>query len=683
MPKRLQENIRIPKGNAPGEVRSATFNEGERTVEVIFATDTPYMRNSWQHGPYNEVLVMSSEAMRMERFEKGMSLLDSHSQWSMKDRLGTIVPGSVRLADGKGYCLVKLNSSETSEQIIQDLRDGHPFQVSVGYRVYKFEKIEKDDEPAPEWRAIDWEPSEISVVPVPADAGAHSRSVKPNDETEFDCVLVRSEAAVEDTALIQEDEDMPKRNADPAPDANKPSATGGERNAQPPVVVNDASSTPPVDVDAERGAAADEAREQERERARSIHVLGQQHNMADAKVRKAIDDGTSVADFKDAILDAKAQDEERSETFPHSNSAEPRGRQDEVDTRREAMTNAVLHRCSPGHYKLTDPARDYRGLTLKEMARECLELAGERTRGLSAMELAERAFQGTSDFPIILEGVVNRQVMQAYQGETQTFRGWAKQATATDFRDMHRISVGEVGELRKVNENGEYESTTIGEGKESYRIGTYGRIIGITRQAIVNDDLNVFNDLPRKFGNQVSILESDVVYNCLVDNKKMSDGKALFHADHKNLLTGAASALSLNAIAAGRIRMSQQLDVSGKVKLRLRPRFILLPTELELPAAHLFAPISPTKTTDTVPEYLTGYERIVEDRLSDISGKAWHMVADPNQAPAVEFAYLEGENGPSTETQMGFKVDGMQLKIRLDFGAAPVDRKAIQRNAGE
>ncbi|GHB34044.1 hypothetical protein GCM10007094_23830 [Pseudovibrio japonicus] len=681
MPKQLQENIRVPKGSAPGEVRSATFNEAERTVEVIFATDTPYMRNSWQHGPYNEVLVMSSEAMRMERFEKGMSLLDSHSQWSMKDRLGTIVPGSVRLADGKGYCLVKLNSSETAEQILSDLRDGHPFQVSVGYRIYKFEKIEKDDEPVPEWRAIDWEPSEISVVPVPADAGAHSRS-SSDDKTEFDCVLVRSEAAVDQTASIQEDEDMPNRTATPAPDATTPTVTNDERSVQTQGTTTATPPAPSVDVDAERTAAADDAREQERERARTIHVLGQKHNMPDDRVRKAIDAGTSVADFKDAILDAKAQSEEDSETFPHSNAAEPKGRQDEVDTRREAMTNAVLHRCSPGNHKLSDAGRDFRGLTLKELARECLELAGERTRGMSGMELAERAFQGTSDFPIILEGVVNRQVMQAYQGETQTFRSWAKQATATDFRDMHRISVGEVGELRKVNENGEYESTTLGEGKESYRIATYGRIIGITRQAIVNDDLNVFNDLPRKFGNQVSILESDVVYNCLIENKKMSDGKALFHADHKNLLTGGDTALSLEAIAAGRIKMSQQMDVSGKVKLRLRPRFILLPTELELPAARLFAPYSPTKSEDTTPEYLTGYERIVEDRLSDISGTAWHMVADPNQAPAVEYAYLEGENGPTTETQMGFKVDGMQIKVRLDFGAAPVDWKAIQRNAG-
>lgn len=168
--------VRVPNGYAAVEVRSDSFNEEERTVELIWAAGATVKRYSIDEGYYMEDLSMDPKHIRLDRFKSGMSLLDSHASYSMANRIGTVLPGSVRIADGKAYATVRLSRKQAAEDLFQDLKDGHPFPVSVGYRVHKFERREGRDGALPTLRAIDWEPYELSAVPVPADGGAHSRS---------------------------------------------------------------------------------------------------------------------------------------------------------------------------------------------------------------------------------------------------------------------------------------------------------------------------------------------------------------------------------------------------------------------------------------------------------------------------------------------------------------------------
>ena len=48
----------------------------------------------------------------------------------------------------------------------------------------------------------------------------------------------------------------------------------------------------------------------------------------------------------------------------------------------------------------------------------------------------------------------------------------------------------------------------------------------------------------------------------------------------------------------------------------------------------------------------------------------------------LEYAYLQGEEGPQIETKAGFEVDGMQFKVRLDFGGAFLDHRSWYMNPG-
>lgn len=167
---------RVPTGYAAVEVRSESFNEEDRTVEIIWAAGATVKRYSMDEGYYMEELSMDPKHIRLDRFKSGMSLLDTHASDSMANRLGTVVPGSVRIAGGKAYATVRLSRKQAAEDLFQDLKDGHPFPVSVGYRVHKLERREGRAGTLPTLKAIDWEPYELSAVPVPADGGAHSRA---------------------------------------------------------------------------------------------------------------------------------------------------------------------------------------------------------------------------------------------------------------------------------------------------------------------------------------------------------------------------------------------------------------------------------------------------------------------------------------------------------------------------
>ncbi|MBF0214595.1 MAG: hypothetical protein HQM00_13705, partial [Magnetococcales bacterium] len=139
------------------------------------------------------------------------------------------------------------------------------------------------------------------------------------------------------------------------------------------------------------------------------------------------------------------------------------------------------------------------------------------------------------DFPGILANVANKTLRTAYEAAPRTFQPFCRQVTANDFKAMNRVQLGEAPALNKVNEGGEYKRGPLGEGKESYRVETYGKIISISRQVLVNDDLNAFTRIPQLFGVAAANLESDVVWGIINSNPNMGDGVALFHANHKNL----------------------------------------------------------------------------------------------------------------------------------------------------
>lgn len=159
-----------------------------------------------------------------------------------------------------------------------------------------------------------------------------------------------------------------------------------------------------------------------------------------------------------------------------------------------------------------------------------------RTEGMDRSTMIGRAFtHSSSDFPKILENNARKAMLRGYEEAPEIFPRFTRVGNLSDFKIHTRTGIGTVASLRKVEEGGEYKHTTIGERGEQIQLATYGELFSITRQAIINDDLEAFTRIPRTLGRAAARTVGDLVFSILIDNPVMSDGKAVFHADHKNL----------------------------------------------------------------------------------------------------------------------------------------------------
>ncbi|HEV7434347.1 MAG TPA: HK97 family phage prohead protease [Pseudorhizobium sp.] len=158
------------------ELRASSFDESDNSVEVIFTAGAAVRRHDWRTDRfYSEVLEVTPKAVRLDRLNAGASFLNSHDGSDLKSVIGSVVPGSARVENGKGFARVRLSNAPGDADIVSKIRDGIVRNVSVGYMSHKVERTQSDDGQDDVWRVIDWEPFEISAVPIPADHGAQVR----------------------------------------------------------------------------------------------------------------------------------------------------------------------------------------------------------------------------------------------------------------------------------------------------------------------------------------------------------------------------------------------------------------------------------------------------------------------------------------------------------------------------
>jgi hypothetical protein len=678
-----------------------------RTVEVVWSTGATVRRTDpWTGKPYHEVLSLEPGHVDLSRLENGAPLLDSHAGHRLAGIIGVVERAWIETgaAGPEGRAVIRFSERAEVTPVWEDVRSGIIRHVSVGYRVRTY-RIEEEDDP-PVWRAVDWQPVELSLVAVPADPGAGMRSEAPtnscrllrqshppctetrtmNETTTRDALTdtddqeteaVTTETDDNATETVEQDEAPPDEAVVHAPTRAMRSALEAQRRRAAPAETVTRQAAP--DETATR-AIAERVLREERERVAGIIDAARKLGVDTAVAEDLIRRGIGLDEARRSLIDQAAEQDRSVETRPHHIRA---CGLDEVTTRRAAVESALLHRFDPGRHALSEPARDWRGLSLIEMARSLLEAAGERPRGLSRDEIATRALHSTSDFPAILAAVTGKTLRDAYEAAPRTFMPIARRTSAADFKQIHRLQLGEAPQLEKVNESGEFKRGTIGEAKESYRVETWGKVIGITRQVIINDDLDAFTRVPALFGTSAATLESDIVWGIIIDNPAMADTNPLFHASHKNL-AGTGTALDVPSLGKARTAMAKQTGLDGKTLLNLRPTFLVVPAALELAAEQLIAQsLVPAKTSDVVPNSIRSLAVIAEPRLDPASGAVpWFLFANPASIDTIEYAYLEGQDGVFIESRTGFDVDGVEIKARLDFGAKAIDWRGMFKNAG-
>ena len=685
-----KDTVELPLIGREASVVGSSIDQAERTIEVVWTTGATVQRYRWEGWDvveYDEELEVSEDALRLERLNDGAPFLDSHRSWGLDSVLGNVVPGSVRVADGQGSATIRLTSAEDAQPIVQRILERSINKVSVGYRVHRYE-ITRTDGERDVYRAVDWEPYEISAVAMPADVGANIRSEQKELRRSFDCILVRqgetAAAAAKEKGTTMSKSQKPA--AGQTEGRNQP--TEGTENRAPEAGTQSAPAPAPQAPETRETPEQITARAiaAERERSGAIADLCRRHGLDATFEQGLIRSGVTIEDARAKVLDQLAESDPLAGRSFEPAPAQARSEGASDIAFRDGMHSALMHRVNPAANALSDGGRQFRGMSLLEIARDNLERRGVTTRGMSRMEVAGQIFgraagyHSTSDFPAVLANVANQTLRAAYDEIPRTFQAWARRETIVDFKPVSRVQLSGAPDLEKVLESGEFKYGTMGDSKEQYALSTYGKIIGFTRQMLINDDLGAFTRVTQSFGARAADLEGDIVYAILMQNPAMGDGNALFSSQHGNL--GAAAAITEASLTAARRAYAQQTGIEGK-RISVAPSFILVPPgQRELEARKLLASTTPASTSD-VNVYANSLQVVSERRLIPTSGQdPWFLSAMASLVDTVEYAYLDGNDGVFTETRMGFEVDGLEIKARHDFAAKAIDWRGLYKNAG-
>ena len=408
---------------------------------------------------------------------------------------------------------------------------------------------------------------------------------------------------------------------------------------------------------------------------RAIRELGRRCGVSPASVDDLIDREATIEQARAAMLDHMT-----TRSALSIRTGEHRSTLDNPVGFQRAAGEALFARVHRSH-TLSGPARQFADLPMSAIAAECLRRVGESATLLTPATLITRALNTTSDFPLLLGDAVGRVLMAAYKAAPSGLRRIASQTTAPDFRERAALMLDPTSfKLEKVNEHGEYKSGSFTESGEKWKLATFGKIFGLTRQAIINDDLGALADIPAKLGAQAAAFESDYLAALLQSGAGLgpvfADGLPLFDAAHGNLAGPAGAAPDDTTLGAARLAMRKQVGASGEL-IDIVPRYLVVPPELETAAEKLLTSITAISVDEVNPwSFLT---LIVEPRLTDPT--RWYLVAD-GPASGLLVAYLSGAEGPQVETQAGWRIDGVETKVRLDFMATFVDWHGVYMNPG-
>ncbi len=360
--------------------------------------------------------------------------------------------------------------------------------------------------------------------------------------------------------------------------------------------------------------------------------------------------------------------------------------EDGCDEKDKFMKGAAASICARSNLGKDDGANQYRGYSLMEIARASLAMNGVDSTRMGKLDMVAAAFtHSTGDFANLLAGTANKAMLRGYEEAEETFQSWTTPGELPDFKAGSRVGLNDFASLSEVKAGAEYKYITVGERSESIVLATYGELFGINRQAIINDDLGAFTRIPQKMGSAAVRTIGDLVYAVLTSNPNMSDGVALFHADHNNLITPATSIFTAS-VDAMRVAMAKQK--AGGKSLNIRLGNIIVPVALEGTAKvvresqYEVGSTSSTKA-NTTPNSVAGTFEVISDaRLDDSSATAWYGAANSGMHDTIEVAYLDGNQSPTLEQQNGWDIDGVEFKVRMDAGVSPLDYRTMTKNAG-
>lgn len=422
-------------------------------------------------------------------------------------------------------------------------------------------------------------------------------------------------------------------------------------------------------------------------------------NMCEAfglESREYIDGGQDVDSVRAAIMNHLM-----SEGAPlnQKGTADVTVVRDEADKFRAAAADALIMR--EGVINISNPAegaQELRGMSLKDLAIECLARDGHNVRDLIRMSASDifshlestRAFYNpAAAFPAIMDQTVRKSIVEGYNQVPTTFEAWTAKGSLPDFKESsdHEYVIGGVGEFVRVPENGEIKmDIPQTELLPTRKLDTYAKSFSMSRPAFINDDVGFATRVPALYAQKAKQTIDKNCYRILFNNPVIFDGVALFDNAHKNLIS-AGSKPSQTSIQAIILQQQMQTDQFGE-PIYMVPRSILVPMGYEFDLAVIFgsSQVTGSGNNDINPLYNYPLQVVQSPMLNALAGSGacpWFLVADPSSAKGIQVDYLDGDSIPKVNSYVNTPGTlGMHWDIYLDWGISVRDFRGITKNPG-
>jgi phage head maturation protease len=657
------------------EFQRAEADDENLTIPASISSETPYYRQMFFGPGFNEVLLHGDENIDLERAAepRGLPLLKQHDDGQLIGRMH-----DVQIRDNRLVGVMHFSpNTQVGREAYADTRDGFLTDTSIRYQILDFDRealtraMDADDDADPVTVEVTrWALKEGSIVSVPADNSVGVNRSDTNEEITMDKTTTKK---------------------------------GGNEGGGSTVANFEAARE-----DARRAGLAD-GLEKATERVSKIIRMFSRYEQRDgvrALMETIISDPSkSVADANEDLLNYLAGEPEPAAPVQRQ-APDAHGQRhietvaDESDKWEQGVTEALMAR-SPVQSSnpeiraaVQKDARqnEFYSMRLDTIARDYLERNHAFDSKLDRMGMVGQAFtragmHSTSDFANILGNVANKQMLLGYDEAEETWRRWCRVGNLSDFKVADRVNISSFSDLELILEGGEYKEGHLSDLKEQIQLAKYGKTFHITREAIINDDMQAFTVIPNGMGRAAARTVGDIAYLLLTSNPTLNqDGTALFHANHNNLGTGGAITEArldeLGVLAAAQTSPAPGTGETGAT-LNINLRKLLIPRALDLTAQKAVrTPTGPDTAGDLTVNTQTRWEITWDQRLDADSATAYYGLADPFQHDTFEIAFLDGRDEPTIESQDGWTIDGTAYKVRLEAAGAALDFRGVTKNAG-
>lgn len=324
----------------------------------------------------------------------------------------------------------------------------------------------------------------------------------------------------------------------------------------------------------------------------------------------------------------------------------------------------------------------YRG-TARDVESLCRAAFRPRGHGGAYDLRADGSGPSTISVPGILSNVANKFLAAGFLYTEQAWRRIARIKPASDFKQMTTYRLTGANKFEKVAPGGEIRHGTLSELTYTNQVDTYGKMLGIDRRDIRNDDLGAFTGASDELGRGAGDSLNEVFWTAWLDDS------TFFPTDKSkaNYDDGATdSVLSLAGLDNANNIFASQTKPDG-TPMGIMPAVLLVPTALWATAKNLMngtvTASAQSTATVTLENIWKGMFEVVSSvylqssAITGYSATAWYLLADPNNVAAIEVAFLDGIETPTVETSdFDFDRLGISMRAYMDFGCSKMEYRA-------